>query len=181
VVIGILAAITIVAYNGVQQRARNAQTTTAAANSIKAFKLYVGVNGSYPAVPNYYYMYCLGQAVSACTGAAPNWSRDAAGLETALLTVMQPIPLPSDGPGTAKTNDANLGYIPFRSSLDSPRLDGINSGFLVYILEGNVSCPVGPVASGAWPDLYRAAPASGNTYYNSTANASGCWVPLSSP
>jgi prepilin-type N-terminal cleavage/methylation domain-containing protein len=49
VVIGILAAITIVAYNGIQQRARISSVTSALAQSAKKLALYQVDNGSYPA------------------------------------------------------------------------------------------------------------------------------------
>lgn len=48
VVIGILAAITIVAYNGIQQRGRNAQTIAAMTAWAKAARLYEVDNGSMP-------------------------------------------------------------------------------------------------------------------------------------
>jgi prepilin-type N-terminal cleavage/methylation domain-containing protein len=48
VVIGILAAITVVAYNGVQQRSQNTQTTQALASWIKALKLYKADKGQWP-------------------------------------------------------------------------------------------------------------------------------------
>lgn len=48
VVIAILAAISIVAYNGIQQRAKNTQTTTALAAYSKALKGYYAVNQSFP-------------------------------------------------------------------------------------------------------------------------------------
>lgn len=48
VVIGILAAISIVAFNGVQERSRNAKTITGAKEYIKALSLYATDNGSYP-------------------------------------------------------------------------------------------------------------------------------------
>lgn len=48
VVIAILAAISIVAYNGIQQRARNTQTMQAVNSYVKAFKLYQADNGSLP-------------------------------------------------------------------------------------------------------------------------------------
>ena len=57
VVIGILAAVSIVAYNGIQQKARNAQTTAAVASWIKALKLYHADHGQYPHV----YDSCLGE------------------------------------------------------------------------------------------------------------------------
>ncbi len=50
VVIGILAAIAIVAYNGVQQRARDSMRTSEIAGVQKALELYKVDNGSYPSV-----------------------------------------------------------------------------------------------------------------------------------
>lgn len=55
VVIAILAAITVVAYNGVQVRAKNSQTQQALSTWVKALKLYKADNGTYPA-----YYGCLG-------------------------------------------------------------------------------------------------------------------------
>lgn len=49
VVIGILAAITIVAYNGIQDRARQTQASSAANQAGKKVKIYETENGSYPA------------------------------------------------------------------------------------------------------------------------------------
>jgi prepilin-type N-terminal cleavage/methylation domain-containing protein len=48
VVIGILAAISIVAYNGIQQRARNAQVISGVNAYYKAFRSYHAVNSAYP-------------------------------------------------------------------------------------------------------------------------------------
>jgi prepilin-type N-terminal cleavage/methylation domain-containing protein len=48
VVIGILAAITIVAYNGIQQRARNAQVIAGAETYYKGLLQYAAVNSTYP-------------------------------------------------------------------------------------------------------------------------------------
>lgn len=62
VVIGILAAITIVAYNGVQQKARNTQTQLAMASYAKAVLLYGQDKGVYP-TPAYFT--CLGDEYTA--------------------------------------------------------------------------------------------------------------------
>ena len=174
VIIGILAAITIVSFNGVQQRARNAQTVLAAKSYLSAFQGYLIQNGSYPAVAATSY-YCLGQAAAACTTATGSWVRDAT-LESALLTVIKPLPVPSNGPGTNATTDPDLGYIPARNATDDPKLDGVNSGFLVYILEGDASCSAGKPASGGWPSFYSNAPTGNHTYYSS--GVSSCWIPL---
>jgi prepilin-type N-terminal cleavage/methylation domain-containing protein len=50
VVIAILAAISVVAYNGIQQRGRNTQTVAATKQYITALKLYAVDNGSYPGI-----------------------------------------------------------------------------------------------------------------------------------
>jgi type II secretion system protein G len=50
VIIGILAAITIVAYNGIQQRARDSARTSDIAGVQKALELYRADNGIYPSV-----------------------------------------------------------------------------------------------------------------------------------
>lgn len=52
VVIGILAAIVIVAYNGVQQRARDARRLTDIQSVSKALQYYYADNGSYPTTPD---------------------------------------------------------------------------------------------------------------------------------
>ena len=52
VVIGILAAITIVAYNGVQSRARASQASAALSQAKKKLELYKVDNSSYPATGN---------------------------------------------------------------------------------------------------------------------------------
>ena len=48
VVIAILATITIVAYNGMQQRARNQATVSTVAGYVKALSLYAAQYGAYP-------------------------------------------------------------------------------------------------------------------------------------
>ena len=50
VVIGILAAITVVAYNGIQQQARDSSRTTAINGVMKALEMYKIENGAYPSV-----------------------------------------------------------------------------------------------------------------------------------
>ena len=48
VVIAILAAITVVAYTGIQQRAQNSTTISATQQAIKLLELYRAENGAYP-------------------------------------------------------------------------------------------------------------------------------------
>jgi prepilin-type N-terminal cleavage/methylation domain-containing protein len=60
VVIGILAAIVIVAFNGIQTRSQNTQKATEAKNWQKIFEAYKAQAGSYPDVPTPG-TYCLGE------------------------------------------------------------------------------------------------------------------------
>lgn len=48
VIIGILAAISIVAYDGVQQRAKNTAIINAASQSLKAIEAYIATTGEFP-------------------------------------------------------------------------------------------------------------------------------------
>ena len=59
VVIGILASITVVAYNGVQKRAQNSAIMSEFRAWKQAFALYKASTGSYPAMPDNTH-YCLG-------------------------------------------------------------------------------------------------------------------------
>jgi len=59
VVIAILAAISIVAYNGIQTRAENAKTVAAVSTWVKALQLYKADTGSYPSTHS-----CLGDTAT---------------------------------------------------------------------------------------------------------------------
>lgn len=59
VVIGILAAITIVAYNGIQNRSKNAKTVSAISTWSKAIKLYNADTGTWPSTHS-----CLGASTT---------------------------------------------------------------------------------------------------------------------
>lgn len=52
VVIGVLASVTVVAYNGIQDRAYNAQVKTMVRQYIQALSGYLALNGTYPPVPS---------------------------------------------------------------------------------------------------------------------------------
>lgn len=50
VVLGVLASVTVVAYNGVQKRARDSQRLAALSAIVKGVELYRTTNGSFPPV-----------------------------------------------------------------------------------------------------------------------------------
>lgn len=68
VVIGILAAITIVAYNGVQSRARDAERQTEMKTIEKALEMYNADNGGYPTCSGTTYV--AGNAAGGCSTAS---------------------------------------------------------------------------------------------------------------
>lgn len=87
VIIGILAAITIVAYNGIQQRARDSQRASDLTTLNKALELYYIDNGEYPPSPN------------GSTSMSANWSTTADASWQNLATYLVPkyiSKLPSD-------------------------------------------------------------------------------------
>lgn len=60
VVIGILAAITIVAYNGMQSKTRNAARVTEAVQTSKLLSAYKAINGSFPTIGSGAAAVCIG-------------------------------------------------------------------------------------------------------------------------
>lgn len=78
VVIGILAAITVVAFNGVQSRATMTAVTSDLTNASKKFQLYNAENGSYPtnaeAQMNGLYAIAINKSLYATDTADYNWA-----------------------------------------------------------------------------------------------------------
>ena len=169
VVIAILAAISIVAYNGIQQRAKNSQTVNAASAYIKGINLMLGEAQVYPTVSSSYL--CLGQ--SSCRGGS--WANSTT-LDTELRKYMgQTLPQPNT---SAVTDNSSTGYVSigFVSASANVTLDGSARNWLIYSLSGVTTCPVGPVVSGSWPTFSSTAPANGRTTAN--GDATGCYVAL---
>jgi len=144
VVIGILAAITIVVYSGVQQRARNAQTAQAFTAWVKAMKMYKADKGQWPA-----YGTCLGggylygptgtdtTGVAQCRQTvAGSGYIESAGFKTATAPYVGPN-LPTPAFVTAYTSDTNW----YRGMT---YVYGGGSGTDVYIqaiMAGAITCP----------------------------------------
>lgn len=71
VVIGILAAITVVVYNGVRQRAQNAERISELYAWNKQFEMYKALFGYYPIAPLEDMEYCLGSGFPVGAGGVP--------------------------------------------------------------------------------------------------------------
>lgn len=123
VVIGILATIAVVAYNGIQERARNQQTAAAVGSYAKAMMLYAAENGAYP--PNSGPWPCIGTGY-VCDGTS---TVDATAHTQALLAdlapYMQSVPQPAVGARVGQRTGALYAY-----------------NYFLFIQEGRSTCPV---------------------------------------
>ena len=110
VVIAILAAVTTVAYSGMQQRARNTAIVNAVAQSIKTIVAYTSTNGAYPAVN---ITTCV-TSTSGCGNASGSVSGTNSTFETNMATIgTLPRTVPIEGPtryGIRYTHDAARTY-----------------------------------------------------------------------
>lgn len=144
VIIAILAAITIVAYNGVQQRAVNSQVLAAVSTYKKGLILYYGDNSAWP-TPSAN-MVCLGQpAGGTCRGGT--WSENAA-LDAALVTELGnnlPQVTKNSINDTASPANPVLGYVAPASNVT---YNGTAVPWIIYTLSPGSSCGL-TVASGA--------------------------------
>ncbi len=166
VVIGILAALVLNSYSGVQRNARNAQTAHAIEAYKKGLMAYAVLNGAYP---NYYG--CLGQGYpgGTCFG---GWS-ESAGLSNALKTTMGST-LPLGGVG----GSANNGPAFWSSAGSFYTLDGVSTAFILYMIDTtgdpNPKCPVGPIISGTgYPNFLTSNPAGATSW-----DGNQCFIPL---
>ena len=128
VVIGILAAITIVAYNGIQTRAKNTKTISATNAWIKAIKLYEADNGSLPGINS-----CLGTSTTYPDN-QQCWNSTIWIVTSAWLTLMAPYA----GNNLAEPDITNI------DSVNSPRRGALYSGGphqIYMMLSGTNTCP----------------------------------------
>lgn len=134
VVIGILAAITIVAFNGIQNRANNSKTVSAVRGYVTALKAYEAVNGSFPNVRS-----CLGYGYAAgrCHDSDGTMVEDGGTLNTVLLKpYMENPPVPHVAKGAiAGTYVAGAIYA-LNDASYNPSGAGVN-----FVQLGASSCP----------------------------------------
>lgn len=172
VVIAILATISVIAYNGIQQRARNSQMTSAAKAYQKGLILYATTHGTYPNTGTH----------SACLGSSScydNQSMGNATFNSQLSTIMDALPTPPQtqlvyGSGGTRWGAAYL-YVP------GITLDGqSHPWWLWYILEGNQEkCQLDNLATMlTYPSFSSAPPTSG---FTESAPNHACWIWLPNP
>jgi prepilin-type N-terminal cleavage/methylation domain-containing protein len=154
VVIGVLASITIVAYNGVQARAGNAKTVAAVKAYRDALIQYAIDNGEYPP----YSPTCLGTdypdesiwtlANNNRQCAAHNSSvKVNTSFHDALRPYLSSLPMPSTTIIGDSTNGVRGSF--YRNTTPGA-VDGgpVQPWHFIYSLQGDVKCPIGPIYSG---------------------------------
>jgi len=161
VVIAILATITVVAYNGIQQRAHNDETIAAVKAYQQAFAMYVTDHGKYPDVN--YGTFCVGQGyedstgdgVADCGAINQDWRGT---VNDTLNNELKPYlgsQLPNINTEEIKTyDDTFVGAIV--NEWDDVTIDGkTNPFYMMYILQGSQQDCGLRVAqtNGTWPEM----------------------------
>lgn len=186
VVIGILAAITIVAFNGIQQRANNTSKYQAASNYEKSLQLYVTQNSAYP--PMGAGSVCLGSnytvrppdTVGSCGGSDYTTKEDAT-FNTAMRSVLANFP---DANNKVVTKQDGVTYVGITlTNWSGFTVDGEPHPYVMqFVLEGrDQDCKVPHVVQmrdGVWGD-FTYATTQKNTFYDSVSTT--CAVALPNP
>ena len=180
VVIAILAAISVVSYNGIQTRAENSKTVAAVQAYKKALLQYATVNGSYPTTGGR----CLGDTYPVLDGGTSDGCRYSTAIlpnsaGALMVTELTPylggsFPMPST---KILYNSSGTGYVGsyLYGTNYSRTLDGEPIVELWYTIESD-TCPVGPVYSTAGSPNLSSPPVSRTATINS--NASRCMIAL---
>jgi prepilin-type N-terminal cleavage/methylation domain-containing protein len=155
VVIGILAAITVVAYNGIQQRAQNTQRVTAAKDWQKLITAYTSSTTSYPTSNSIPYHDCLGSGYETSWDGNSDedcgWSNNIKHPSSATNTAFATIGTLPNYPKTRQTLSSTIftAGISIRASetlVDATNGNKANYPTLLYWLNGNnQDCGLRPV------------------------------------
>lgn len=178
VIIGIIAAIVILAYGGIQDRANNTQTETTVNAWRKALVQYATDNGSYPVASNA----CFNE-----TNLTNCWPTATASttLNNALRPYMgnkNPLPGPSLQQITNSWGSPRVGGGLYYNA--SATLDGSPHPYYVaYNLKGLVKCNMsGFLALGSpWTDFSSTPPSNGRSANDGTGNITFCIAALPNP
>jgi len=182
VVIAILAAISIVAYNGIQLRARNANTAAVVSAYQKALIQYATVNGSYPPITNgsggAYACFGENNPGDLCWSRSVNQTVETASFNDAIKPYLGNR-IPDVNPTMVGAKNGAM-FVNHTSA--SVTLDGVQYRYyIVYLMEGTgMQCPIGPVLSGAWATFTSTIPASGYTLGVGGVGTE-CWIKMPDP
>ncbi len=181
VIITVLAAIVISTYNNIQTQADNSKTAAAVSSYKKALLQYAVEKGSYPRVTG---SACLGEGYpdNTCFRSSTTVNNIVSFNNNIRLYMGQvaPLPLPSVRvfqSGSTTYWGATMFYNPTTTLDGEPQL-----WWIVYYMDGNVRCPVGPIVSTAgWPAISSTYPVNGRSTYHASGKFAECWIPMPDP
>lgn len=156
VVIAILATISVVAYNGVQARARDAQRQQDVKTIVKALEMYYIDNGKYP--PGACTANCAKNAFWSTTNDG-SWDNLAVALVPKYISSLPSDPKPSPGADPTATGAYGYGYYANTGTYCGTNL--YQMYILVYALESSTQQQVGKGACTSNPVSYS----NGHSYY----------------
>ena len=146
VVIAILAAVTVVAFNGIQQRSKNTSIESGVSSYRKILSLYKESYGSYAIPGNGILGYCLGEA-SSYPSNCYSASADAT-FANELRKVVTNLPVPDKDCVTYSTT-CRRNFTLLRQT--SWTVDGqLNPYYLIYHLRGATACSLPNSLEGSW-------------------------------
>ena len=168
VVIAILAAITIVAYNGIQQRATNTAIIDAASKSYRLLQAYIAESGSYPITSG---SACI-TTDSGCFTASSNVPASST-LDTSMAKIGT---LPRSVPNTGNSNNGI--FITYAATTWNGEAQPLR---MTYYLPGvNQKCGIDRVSQYVYPAYLPSA--TGYTYNNiDSSGKTLCWVSVLGP
>lgn len=184
VIIGILAALVIVAYNGIQQRAKYTQRITVAKEWQKVITAYIAANGKYPPLGTHS---CLGTGYPTDWDANPdedcyntgNVKHPYPPATAAFQTIMSSQPVWPVGPiqvGAIQVDGISVRSV--NTLVDPIEGDKPNYPMMWYFLEGNnQDCVLSPVITGSGGYTITSASSSTPVYGNGTL----CIIALPDP
>jgi len=179
VVIGILAAITIVAYNGIQQRAQTSAAAAFANAALKSISAYKAAEGIYPGTTG-----CIGTGYDDQTGnGVPdcrwNGTAQSAAVNSSLNTTFEKYTSQSFSPPSwVSQNGSSSMKGGYYSYISNGTLDGVPQLYwFTYAVSGR-ECPVGPIAKPGAPNWYEFITDNSLKYSEWWTSGSLCWIPL---
>ena len=169
VVIGILAAITIVAYNGMQQKAKNTSMVASANQAIKLIKSYDALNGGFP----YSGSACVTTTCTDFSGATASQNSTLTDNLRSIGTPPATVPTPGNGTYSGIWYNMRAAGATFDGQGASKRVM-----LLMYWLTGqNQDCGVADVAVQGVGEAWGRS-STKYTANNLGANTTACWIPI---
>lgn len=144
VVIAILASITVVAYNGIQWRAKNTSVEQSVVTYQKALAGYLAVNGKYPTPTS---SACMGEVAAYPDGCYAGGSGNTS-FVSELKTVLSTLPAP-DGACFTGWGGCRKNFAFYRNT--SWTVDGVlRQYYLIYFVGGGANCGIPNTLEGTY-------------------------------